>query len=89
MSKKFRVEINETGYYFPDGIWYAPDQLSEVIADSEEEAVEIAKDCLIDSANSLGNDVEQASKEVSEWAWRAAEIKHKDGMILPYDWKNV
>lgn len=90
MPKTFKVEINETDYYTSDGIWYTPDGLSEVIADNEEEAVQIAKDYLVDSANSLGNDVDQAEKEFSEWAWRVSEIKHDtDGMLLPYEWKNI
>lgn len=89
MPKIFKVEINETGYYTSDSIWYTTDGLSEVIADNEEEAVQIAKDYLIDSANSLGNDVDQAEKEFSEWAWRVAEVKYEDGMLLPYEWKNI
>lgn len=89
MPKIFKVEINETGYYTSDGIWYTPDGLSEVIADNEEEAVQIAKDYLVDSANSLGNDVDQAEKEFSEWAWRVSEVKYEDGMLLPYEWKNI
>lgn len=84
--KKFRVEFNNTGYYSGAGIWDTVDEISAIPADSEEEAVEFAKEWWID----FSFDCEQAKKETSEYAWRASEIKYdEDGYLLPYEWKNI
>ena len=62
--KKFRVEFNNTGYYSGAGIWDTVDEISEIPAESEEEAVEFAKEWWID----FSFDCEQAKKETSKYA---------------------
>lgn len=85
-SKKFRVEFNRTGNYSELALWETIDEISEIPADSEEEAVEFAKQWWID----WDFDYEQAKKEISDFAWRASEIKYdSEGFHLPFDWKNI
>lgn len=82
----YRVEFNESGLYDRNGIWNTIDEIAEINADSEEEAVDFAKEWYLD--NSF--DREEAEKEISEYAWRASEITVDEYGCKSYDdWKYI
>ena len=88
MKKMYRVEFNNTGFYSGAGIWETIDEIAEIEAENAQEAIEFAKDWWIESASHIGNDTEEARKEIEEFAWRAAAIERDDnGYLESYNWE--
>ena len=65
----FKVEYNPINEYGSE--WFSVDDYVE--AENEEEAIEIAKDCEIESARKFGLSYEAATEEINNYAWRATE----------------
>lgn len=70
MNKIFKIEYNPTNEY--GGEWFAVDDLVE--AETEEEAIELAKDYMIEASRANGYGYEQAVEIHNGYAWIAKEV---------------
>ena len=71
MNKKFKVEYNASSAY--GGEWFTVDDLVE--AETAEEAIELAKDYMIESARANGYEYEEADEIHNSYTWRAKEAE--------------
>lgn len=70
MSKKFKVEYNPTKDYSSE--WFTIDDYVE--AENAEEAIDFAKDYMIESARANGYEYDEAVEIHNSYAWRAEEV---------------
>lgn len=66
--KKFKVEYAADTF---GSEWFSMGELIE--AETEEEAIEMAKDYMIESSRSNGYEYEEAVEENNNYVWRAHE----------------
>lgn len=69
MNKMFKVEYNPINEYGSE--WFTVDDYVE--AETEDEAIELAKDCEIERARNFGLSYEAATEEINNYSWRATE----------------
>lgn len=70
MNKMFRVEYNTTNEYGSE--WFTVEDYIE--AEDSDEAIEFAKDHMIECARANGYDYDEAAEIHNNYAWRAEEV---------------
>lgn len=81
MNKKFRVEFNTTGFYSGQGVWETLDEITEVDAETAQEAIELTIDWI--NGEIIADVDDERYIAPVDWVWRATEIV--DG---EYDYNN-
>jgi hypothetical protein len=70
MNKKFKVEYNPTNEYGSE--WFTVEETVE--AETEEEAIDYAKEAMIESARAFGYEYDEAVETHNNYSWRAEEV---------------
>ena len=70
MNKKFKVEYNPTNEYGSE--WFTVEETIE--AETEEEAIDYAKEAMIESARAFGYEYDEAVETHNNYFWRAEEV---------------
>lgn len=70
MNKKFRVEYNPTNENGSE--WFTVGDFID--AETEEEAIVLAKDYMIECSRANGYEYEEATEIHNNYAWRAEEV---------------
>ena len=70
MNKNFKVEYASDTF---GNEWFSIDDL--IVAETAEEAIELAQDFVIEQSRAKGSDYEEAVKFIVSHVWRAEEVK--------------
>lgn len=70
MNNKFEVEYNPTNEYGSE--WFTVEETVE--AETEEEAIDYAKEAMIESARAFGYEYDEAVEIHNNYSWRATVI---------------
>lgn len=82
--KKFRVEFNTSGFYYGAGVWECIDEFDDIEAENVPEAIDLAKTWYLENSA----DIEEAERDVENFAWRGSEITYdEDGYMDAYNWE--
>lgn len=78
--KKFKVEYAADAF---GSEFFSMDDL--IVAETEEAAIELAKDSMIEASRANGYEYEEAVEENNNYVWRAQEVIMKKNFIVEYN----